>query len=66
MRGKLLYSILLILIGLVISIPLILVYKPIFINSNKSTIFYILLFPMIFALVSLSLVVGIKQKCIKS
>ena len=66
MREKLLYLTLFILIGLVLSIPLILVCKPIFINSNKSTIFYILLFPMIFALVSLSLVVGIKQKCINS
>jgi len=66
MREKLFYFILCILIGLVLSIPLILVCQPIFVNSNQSTIFYILLFPVIFALVSLSLIVGIRQKCINS
>ena len=64
----LLYFILCILIGLSVTIPMIIVFQPVFIKHGKSCyiIFYIALFPFIFTLVSLSLMVGIKQKCINS
>ena len=67
MNERLLYFILCILIGLTVTIPLILVFHPIFHNANNSyTIFYIGLFPLIFALVTLSIIIGINKKCLNS
>ena len=64
MNTRLLYFILCILIGLTVTIPIILITQPSF--SNSCTIFYICLFPMIFALMTLSIIIGINKKCINS
>ena len=70
---KFLNFLLCILIGLTISFPVTYVYEPSYIKScpngpvdNIKMGLYILLFPLIFTIVSLSIMIGIRQKCFSS
>ena len=71
--SKLLYFGLCMLIGITITFPLIYILEPSYVqkctNNQETTdnflvVIYSLLFPLIFTIVSLAILVGIQQKCI--